>query len=640
MSNLLQKITAIRSGLIKSIQRKYSNHPKLKIKFVIATRNIEWTSVDLAKSKASQIAVITEGELDYYAALVKQLKHASRYQLLGHLFEGQKVAGLAREVLAARGKMGGNTFYTFLISPSELLKIAYVGHKASRDIEDLGTYQRMLQPARLKKVAEYINGGGKFPTNIVVNLKTNKGTKLRFDVKEKIGDEALGVLYLPPNYASAWIIDGQHRLYGYAYAQRLGGYGSNSTVVPVLAYDNLQAEQEMKLFIDVNSEQVKVNKGLLGELYSELHWKSSNPDKAFRALLSRIASRLNDDVTSPLYERMVVTGKKKTSFRCITPTSISDGLSVVHLVGRVRDGSIVPGPLSTSSAYDYSANLRKSLSVISSCLSLFSSEMPKHWDVGDGPGGYLCTNNGIRALFHVMNDVADHVRRKDSIDLYLLSADDTLEALEPYLMALVEFFRDASDHEMLAFRKTGSSLKAVREQAFAMESKLQMVFENFKPHGLQEYIDSLDEAGTQEARTLVMNIQKRLFDYVIGVLKQYYGTKDKVWWVEGVPSKIRQDCSGRWEGKDREGLEEEQLFLENYIAICIHNWEIVKDVISLSAKDKNAKNPNTKWIRRLNTIRNKVAHPEQGPLNSDQVEFVRQLADEVELYFPLDLPQG
>ena len=139
-------------------------------------------------------------------------------------------------------------------APDELLKIAYVGHKASRDIENLETYQRMLQPRRLKKIAEYINGGGKFPTNIVVNLKTGKKGKLLFDVIDKYDEEVLGVLHLPPVYASAWIIDGQHRLYGYAYARRKKGFNQDSTVLSVLAYEKLPVDKEMNLFIDINSK--------------------------------------------------------------------------------------------------------------------------------------------------------------------------------------------------------------------------------------------------------------------------------------------------------------------------------------------------------------------------------------------------
>ena len=152
MVPLIDKIKAIRGSLQTSIRKAYSQRTKLKVKYVIATRNISWSDADLAKCKESKIAVITDGELNYYTNLVKHLKHAARYQLLGHMFSGQKVDGLAQEFVATRGKMGGETFYTFLIPPDDLLKVAYVGHKASRDIENLKTYQRMLQPRRLKRL--------------------------------------------------------------------------------------------------------------------------------------------------------------------------------------------------------------------------------------------------------------------------------------------------------------------------------------------------------------------------------------------------------------------------------------------------------------------------------------------------------
>lgn len=203
MSNLIEKIRAIRESVFKSMKKLYGQQTRLKVKYAIATRNIAWSEADLDKCKEAQIAVIADGEIEYYASLVQHLKKAARYQFLAHMFGGQKIDGLARQVVATRGKMGGETFYTFLIPPDELLKIAYVGHKASRDIESLETYQRMLQPKRLNKIAEYINDGGKFPTNIVINLKTGKKTPLRFDIIEKFENETLGKLSLPSNYASA-----------------------------------------------------------------------------------------------------------------------------------------------------------------------------------------------------------------------------------------------------------------------------------------------------------------------------------------------------------------------------------------------------------------------------------------------------
>ena len=636
MTTLIEKIRAIREDVWKSVQRTYGHDDKIKVKFVIATRNISWSDADLAKCDAAQIAVISDGELDYYAAIVQHLKVAARYQFLGHMFGGQKIDGLARTVPATRGKMGGETFYTFLIRPDELLKIAYVGHKASRDIEALDTYQRMLQPRRLKKIADYINAGGRFPTNIVVNLKTGKKTELRFDVKETYGEEALGTLYLPSTYASAWIIDGQHRLYGYAYARKTDGFKRDSTALSVLAYENLPSEKEMNLFIDINSKQVKVNTGLLVELYADLHWRSSDAEEAFQALLSRIASRLNSDKNSPLYDRMVVTGKKKNQYRCLTQTSIRDGLKEAKLLATFSKGAIVPGPLSTDRADDFDGNLRKGVSVLVGCLSMFSTQLKNHWELGDGPGGYLCTNNGIRALFHVVRDIADHIRQVDGADLYVFNSEDTRAAIEPYFDVLVDYFKGASRQEIQAFRRTGSSLTAVRQQAYGLEAQIDSKYSNFKPAGLQEYLDSRDEAGTEEAGANVTKIHKRLFDYVVGTLKDHYGTKGKAWWTKGIPRKIRQDCSVAWEAKDREGEEESELYLISYIEICHNNWELFKDVISLDARNKDNKRESTKWIRNLNEIRKITTHPERGVLTKDQVAFVNECVARVEKHFPSD----
>ena len=85
---------------------------------------------------------------------------------------------------------------------------------------------------------------------------------------------------------------------------------------------------------------------------------------------------------------------------------------------------------------------------------------------------------------------------------------------------------------------------------------------------------------------------------------------------------------------NRKGDEESQLFLINYVAICINNWDLVKDVISLGAKDKNNKKVNTKWIKDLNEIRKITTHPERGVLSTDQVAFVNKVCEKIEKYMP------
>ena len=95
MSALIEKIRAIREPVRTSIRGYYGRKEKLKVRHVIATKNIEWSDADLSKCKEAQIAVITDGEINYYAALVKHLRHAARYQFLAHMFRGQKIDGLA-----------------------------------------------------------------------------------------------------------------------------------------------------------------------------------------------------------------------------------------------------------------------------------------------------------------------------------------------------------------------------------------------------------------------------------------------------------------------------------------------------------------------------------------------------------------
>lgn len=145
MASLIEKIESMKGKISNSINKHYGTEPKLKIRWLIATRNIEWSEVDLKKAEAAKIIVLRDEEIDYYSRLSDHLKKGAKYQFLSHIFSNEEISGL-RDIIvpATRGTMGGDKYFTFLIKPSALLKIAYISHKASRNIEDLSTYQRML----------------------------------------------------------------------------------------------------------------------------------------------------------------------------------------------------------------------------------------------------------------------------------------------------------------------------------------------------------------------------------------------------------------------------------------------------------------------------------------------------------------
>jgi DNA sulfur modification protein DndB len=63
VKGLLDKITSVRDEVIKAVHSHYGREKKLKVKFAIATRNIEWRGADRERAKASNIPIITDDDL-------------------------------------------------------------------------------------------------------------------------------------------------------------------------------------------------------------------------------------------------------------------------------------------------------------------------------------------------------------------------------------------------------------------------------------------------------------------------------------------------------------------------------------------------------------------------------------------------
>jgi len=417
MSVLIDKLNTFDEPVRKAIIYNYGKDPKLKVKFIIATRNIEWGEADLEKCRRQNITVITETEIEYFKLLTKHLRGAARFQFHGHLFRGSDIPALSKVVPATRGKMGNSTFYNFLVKPDELMKLSYVSHKSSMsDIEeDIKTYQRMVSSNRLKDIAKYINEGGKFPTNIVINFKTPREKPLIFDRVSPKSDMEFGQLTLPNQFAAAWIIDGQHRLYGYAYRDLVQGFKNDKSVLSVLAFENLPPEEETKMFQDINSKQTKVSPNLIAELSAQLHWDSPHPGNRLNALLSRIASQLGKQKTSPLSNRVKGSNETGDYYKCITITSITEGLKKTNLVGYVKDFSFHTGALADKNPAKLKESLNKAVSCLSKILELFKEGVPQIWELGSANGGYLCTNNALRAIFHVVEDICDHLEKEQKV---------------------------------------------------------------------------------------------------------------------------------------------------------------------------------------------------------------------------------
>ncbi|MDZ7833533.1 MAG: DGQHR domain-containing protein [Desulfobacterales bacterium] len=616
MSSLIEKISSIHPQTARSVSTHYGRTPKLKVRWIIATRNIEWGEADLAKAAEKKIVVLRDQEIDYYKKLTDHLKKGAKYQFLGHIFAKEKISGLDITVPATKGKMGDKNFYNFLIKPADLMKIAYISHKASRDMEDLETYQRMLVPSRLKKISEYIDDGGQFPTNIVINIKSKSG--VRFDKKEKIGESAFGILQLPDMYASAWVIDGQHRLYGYTHSKRFKS-DENSTL-PVLAYENLSPTQEAELFVDINCEQVKVSKSLLVELYANLNWEADKLEDRIAALRSRIVMALDQRKSSPIYGRIKTTSNDKSYYRCLSITSFHEGLKENKFFGDIKGETITPGPFIDKDIKYLEHTLNKSVEILSEYLSLFKNEIPAHWELGDAKGGYLCTNNGIRALMKVLKGIFWHLEKNEHLELYLMKPEEIIPYIKTYIEPVVDYFKNASKETMALFRSR-QALKGVTNNSLRMMSFIHSEFGDFLPPNLEKYLETMDEEGTKEAQAKIDEIQNRLFNVILKVLKDNFKDDNEEWWYEGVPEPVRRECVKKQDQERGVKNKEQYICLIDYKTIASANWNLFKKYFSFTSD--GGKDKQLKWLVDLNEIRNITHHTEKWPVTKEQADFVR-----------------
>lgn len=625
VKQLIDKIEALRSDLVTAVHTAFGKTPKLKVKIAIAVRNADLRQVDRDRAADCGIPLITDGDLDYFNRLTGILKTAARFQFLGRYLKGEKVEGLRTRIPATRGRVGKTTFYSFLMSPHDLLRISYISHMGKGSNEDLETYQRMVKPARLKSIGAYLDKGGTFPTNIVVNIKLDG---LNFDVQQTHGETATGLLDLPGQYGCAWVIDGQHRLYGYAYAGR--SEEEDKSVVSVLAYQNLPIREEIEMFVDINTQQVKVQRNLVNEIISSLNIDDDDPRKRLDAMCARIVLRLDQEKHSPVAGRILTVGQQKDSFQCLTLTSLADGiegnnlLGTIHRVGGKKAATTLQaGPLGDLSD-DSSQIMAKATAALSGYFNLFAKEVPEHWALGDAKGGYLCTNLGLRALLVLLKKLIVFVER-DGTRVVTLSADELVDLVQPYAKHVVEYFQKASASDIARFRNRGSSLASVDQNALQMMAIIMEADPSFEQKEIKDYLDTQDVNGTRQARLMIDEINQILFDDVLATLKAKFGEEKDAWWLSGVPKGIRIEADKNYNNDNGEHERWRYLFLIDYLGIVLHdqNWELFKDRYNFYGK--GAKATLVRWIGKVNKARTVTHHAEKGPLSRDQVDYVRRV---------------
>lgn len=600
----IEAIAGQRGGIIRRIRNEY---PDRKVKFILATNNFSISKQVSERIDSADIARFTEDTIDYYLRLAEHLGAAAKYQLLGALFAGTKIPNLEPTVAAIRGSMGGHQYFSFAIEPARLLKMCYILHRNQANSAMMPTYQRLIKKSRLKKVGEFVEEGGFFPNSIILNIESKR--KLQFDLAPNSpGSVKIGVLHLPQTYRAAYIIDGQHRLYGYANSDRSG-----KDLIPVVAFLDLPREEQVKLFMQINENQQAVPKNLRNTLNSDLLWDSDNLQQRAKALRLRVAQHLGDQKTSPLFDRIIIGENVRSYTRCITIDAIDNGLTRGNFIGRfTKTGAKDVGIFY---AGDNQATADLLIPFLEDAFGLLSEGLDAQWKLGSAEGGFVFINNGIEALLRVLSDIVENVGSKQGLSPLTVSTDEMIEACQKYLEPLIEYLNSLSFEEGAEYRKlygSGGGLRYYRK----LQQALRDARSDFDAPGLDQWLKAQDEQFTKDSFGIVNALEAFFKKDIRQRLEDEFGSD---WEREGVPRKVRKKTADAATDRNLDLGSGEQVTawdmmnIVDYYEVLVANptrWQdrFAERYTRPQDEDLSKWKERADWVKQLSPIRNGLAH--------------------------------
>lgn len=618
----IEEFANLKGPIANEINRHYGG--KLKIIWMFVTRNILWSNPDKARALGENIKITTERELNYYWAIAQHLGPAARYQFLAEFLKGQTIPELKdKSIPAIRGKLGGRKFYSFISTPRQLLKISFVNHRMLNDPDGAPSYQRLVERNRLKKIGAYIENGGFFPTNILLNFVE----KPRFEIVHKDEETKIhyGNLYLPDKYRTAWIIDGQHRLYGYS---KIDDKFSDQNI-SVIAFEQMEKGEEANLFVTINHEQKSVSKGLLDELEGELKWGSKIPTQRINALASRLISVLATDVNQPFYSKFEAQGETKNKERNLTVSGIKNGLVKSCLLGTavMKRKEYEPGALC---GLDDAETIDKSRNVLNYYFDQLREANFELWEAGGE--GFLRTNNGVHAHLLFFAEIIKYFEEKSGLKARELDDGELFLSLQPYIDPITEVISKADKSEMAERFKVQYGSGGPRQYYFRLCRILKETIESFQPEGYLDWLNTQNQEKKDAADKKVQEMNSKVISAIGMIFKGKFGHNGYM--EKAIGKKHNEIFTGAIGRRAKDGnievpVEEYLFFIEcKKIVEDREYWPLFRNIFNIPEMGEKGLAKNLKWMDKFNDLRKLPSHSsENREYNPGDFEYIDYVYD-------------
>jgi DNA sulfur modification protein DndB len=457
----------------------------------------------------------------------------------------------------------------------------------------------------MRAVGEFIRKGGYFPNNLLVSFTR----KVRFDrvSRDEAADVTYGQLYLPDRYRSAWIIDGQHRLYGFSPIE--DKYLDQNVIV--VAFEQLPKAEEANLFVTINHEQKPVPKHLLDDLEGELKWGSSIPSERVGAISARLINLLNTDVGEAFYNRITQQGITSTNRTCLTIPALKDAMRRSGLVGRsvMSNTSVELGPFCGRTDTE---TLERARAALNQYFGRIRNAKMVEWE--SGRDGVLCTNVAVQAYILLLSAVIDYWEANTASKANEMEIEDLMLEVEEYLKPVMDVLEQSSSAQLRDRFSVPFGSGGPPEYYFRLCRLIKARYPDFQPDGLEDWEEEQSEERIAEADQRLKEIVTEMRHYIFSAFRQIYGEAKNAYWEKGVADKgIKSDAYSR--SLDYEP--EERLPLESYLEVVEmkkivetrENWPRFRDVFNIPEPGEKGLAKNTKWMVRINELRRIPAHP-------------------------------
>ena len=433
-----------RPRLVRAIYEAFGRDSQ--VNFIVWLKGITPISRDLEDISRYKMSLLDYDDFLAYQRTAKIVGSAAKFQLFADLYGPRRqTIRWFRRVPAISGKLGGYPFYYFMVDPQKLLPLANVprrrphGERVPGEIERVKIlYQRMLIPRKLKEIARYVQlQKGFFPNGLVVSFLERPN----FRTNEVYHQQGLksGLLSLPSEYGSVTIIDGQHRLFGYSNVQ------DGNHLIPVLAFESLDSNEQGDLFVTINSKQKKVDSNILWDLHEYF-------GGSMKGAISRVVKELNRRDTSPLHNKVVIPSETRKIGLPLKMTALCTGIESAGILPLLNDDKDEFDDGDIQRAADliawYFADIRD-----------FDEKTKNDWEAGRR--GYLCTNNGVSSFLFLLDAILRNVKARLAINsatasLRIASGSQIETAIRELIRPALTYVSGLSQDERDALRKSSS----------------------------------------------------------------------------------------------------------------------------------------------------------------------------------------